>query len=102
MKTKVKALTSFMHGRVHANAGDEVEVTKGEADELVAAGLAQIGGDSPVEDVAPPAEDAAPPTEDADDLLGGDTGEKMEDEPRNKMATAPENKAAKPHKAKAK
>lgn len=80
MKTKIKALTSFMHGRTHAHVGNEVEVSKGEADELVKAGMAEVV-----------AGEAAPADEGVDDLLGGDS--KMEDQPENKMESEPENKA---------
>lgn len=76
MKITVKALTSFMHGRIHAHAGDEVEVTKGEADELAKAGMAQI-----VEEKAVPAEEPE--------------GAKMDTTVQNKMEAEPENKAAK-------
>lgn len=70
MKVKVKAATSFMHGRVIAHVGDEVELTKGEADELRAAGLVQ---DAEVK--------AEPAPEN-----------KMDEPPVNKMDTAPANK----------
>lgn len=86
MKIKVKAITSVMHGRHHMQAGDELEVTKGEADELQKAGLVQIVGEQEAA--------AQPGTPDtkvaAEDLTGV---EKMEDEPQNKMEPAPENKA---------
>jgi len=96
MKTKVKALTSFMHGRVHAHLGDELEVTKGEADELEKVGLAAPVKDepAPVEQSKAPAPEKAPQAAEADtdvdDLLGG---EKMDAEPQNKMDAEPENKA---------
>lgn len=77
MKTKVKALDSFVHGRTHLVAGDEAEFSKGEADELLKAGLVEIAGQQ--EEVAPP--DAS--QQDA----------KMDDEPQNKMEAAPENKS---------
>lgn len=101
MKTKVKALTSFMHGRVHAHLGDEIEVTKGEADELVNAGLVQIAG-APAAAVEEPAKDpAVEEVTDPDDLVGGH--QKMDDAPENKMEAEPENKGAgKPKTAKAK
>lgn len=108
MKTKVKALTSFMHGRVHAHLGDELEVTKGEADELEKAGLVNVvkgetdaagSAQEPAEESAPaaPEEKVEAPSEpaadndDVNDLLGG--GEKMNAAPENKMDAEPKNKA---------
>lgn len=103
MKTKIKALTSFMHGRVHAHQGDEVEVSKGEADDLINAGLAEkLGADGAAPEVLDTQVVAAQkdPTlqlrndqdEGVDDLLGGE-GQKMDDAPQNKMEDAPDNKA---------
>lgn len=92
MKTKVKAITSFMHGRVHSHAGDELEVTKGEADELQKAGLVQFSDEQ--EEAAQPATQDPQAGDDVDDLLGDDSGAKMDEEPKNKMETAPENKGA--------
>lgn len=114
MKTKVKALTSFVHGRVQAYQGDEVEVTKAEAEELTKAGMVQAAGEDggndttaatptaaedrrtvPDEDLppepAPLSIDDANTPDDVDDLLGD--GTKMNDAPQNKMEDAPENKA---------
>lgn len=82
MKIQVTANTSFMHGRVHMHAGDTAEFTKGDAQELIDAGLVRVGG------AEQPAEQAA---EGADDLLGD--GAKMDRAPENKMDDAPENKA---------
>lgn len=94
MKIKVKAVTSVMHGRHHMQAGDELEVTKGEADELRNAGLVQLVADEPqaaAEQAEAPA--TAPADDDVTDLLGGDVDAKMAEAPQNKMEPAPENKA---------
>jgi hypothetical protein len=87
MKTKIKATTSFMHGRIHAHAGDELEVSKGEADDLVKAGMAEVAAEAQAEE-----QTAAPvaPDDGVDDLLGD---AKMEDAPQNKMEAEPDNKA---------
>jgi hypothetical protein len=94
MKTKVTATTSFMHGRVHAHAGDELEVTKGEAEDLVKAGLAADQGAVPQEAAPTPQADG-----DVDDLLGD---AKMDGEVENKMDAAPSNKGSTKSTAKAK
>lgn len=67
MKVTVIARDSFAHGSRQYVAGDPVEVSKGEADELLKAGLVADGS--------------------------GAGGEKMEGQARNKMEAAPENKA---------
>lgn len=74
MKIEVKAATSFAHGSRSYNVGDQVEVTKGEADELEKAGLITLG-EAPGEQEPEPAE-------------------KMADDVENKMADAPANKAS--------
>lgn len=103
MKTKVKATTSFMHGRIHAHLGDEIEVTKGEADELIKAGMAHevVAQEEAAQPAEAPAE--AQPADDVDDLLGGeDAAQKMDGEVENKMEPAVENKGVKTPKAKGK
>jgi hypothetical protein len=87
MKTKITALTSFMHGRIHAHAGDELEVSKGEADDLVKAGMAEA---AEVAAESQPEEQTAAPDDGVDDLLGD---AKMDDAPQNKMEAEPDNKA---------
>ncbi len=69
MNTKVKALSSFVHGRVQLQQGQEAEFTKGDADELAKSGLVEIVG-------------------------GGEdhTETKMAEPVENKMADAPANK----------
>lgn len=92
MKTKVKALTSFVHGRMHVTPDDDAfEVSKGEADELQKAGLVQLA-DEQEEATQPAAQDAE--ADDVTDILGDDADGKMEDAPRNKMDAAPDNKGA--------
>lgn len=88
--TKVKALTSFVHGRVQMHQGDEQEFSKGDADDLVKAGMVQIVADDPQPEPQP-ADDGV------DDLLGE---EKAEPAPENKMEAAPKNKAEAKPKAK--
>jgi hypothetical protein len=73
MHTKVKALTSFVHGATVLSPGQEAHFTKGDAEELVKSGLAERIGDASEED----------------DLLG----EKAEPAVKNKMADAPANKS---------
>lgn len=83
MKTKVTALTSFMHGRVHAQYGDQIELSKADADALAAEGLVQLAAEeTPMS--------AAQADEGVDDLLGGD--QKMDAAPENKMEADPDNK----------
>lgn len=79
---KIKALTTFMHGRLYLGRGDTETVEASEARELAAAGLVEILPASTAE---------APAEENLDDLVGG---EKMADEVQNKMAPAPTNKKA--------
>lgn len=83
MKITVKAVTSFSHGALNTNIGQEFELTKPEAAELQAAGLVSI--------VTAPAAEPDPEAE-AD---RPDGGTKMADEPENKMADAPTNKTSK-------
>jgi hypothetical protein len=78
MQTKVKALDSFFHGRVSAERGSEYQFPKGEADELVKAGLAEIVSHDDGE-----AQEPAP------------ADEKMSVQLENKMAESPANKRAK-------
>lgn len=87
MKTTATALGSFAHGAKQYVAGDQVEATKGEAEELRKAGLVAF------EDVAPQTgvTDSPAAEDDLDDLVGGD---KAEAAPKNKMAPAPANKKA--------
>lgn len=68
MKVTMIAQDSFAHGARTYVAGDRLEVSKGEADELKAAGL--VSDDEP------------------------ESGEKMSESVENKMEAAPKNKAA--------
>lgn len=112
MKIKVTAVTSFTHGPLSTHVGQEFELTKVEAAELVGAGLVMIGAapDPELEiepepetnlvsepapasalpstpEPAPSLDSAAPPVD--------NEASKMADEPKNKMADAPMNKASK-------
>lgn len=94
MKTKVKAVTSFVHGRTYMRSGDEAEFTKGEAEDLEKVGLVQrLDADG---QTAP-----ADEQDDASDMLGGDE-EKADSAPSNKMEPEPKNKAASKSSTKAK
>lgn len=93
MKSNVKALTSFVHGRVKMEEGDEHEFTKAEADELFKAGLVMHVT------YEQEAEKSAFADEDVGDLLG-EGEQKMDDAPENKMEAAPKNKAEPKAKAK--
>lgn len=73
MHTKVKALTSFVHGATVLSHGQEAHFTKGDAEELAKSGLVEIV------------------THDDSDSLLGD--EKMAGDIDNKMAKAPANKS---------
>lgn len=88
MKTNVKALDSFVHGRVHMTAGDKYEFSKGEAEELQKAGLVEIVGQE--EDAPEPAAQV----EEVTQPVADEQGAKMTEAPENKMADAPENKGA--------
>lgn len=74
MKTKVKALETFYHGKERAEIGGEYQFTKGDAEDLAKAGLVEI------------LEEKAVQTSRFQDM-------KMEDAPENKMADAPANKS---------
>lgn len=80
MKTQVIANTSFMHGRVHLEAGQTGEFSKGDADDLAKAGLVRIADSQSTEqpESSEPVVDIS-----TDDLLGD--GTKMDDAPANKM-----------------
>jgi hypothetical protein len=71
MQIKVKALQNLAHGRFNPTKGQEFEVTKGEADELLSTGLVSLVQDQ-------------------------DAGEKSAPELQNKMEDAPSNKAEQP------
>jgi hypothetical protein len=90
MKTKIKATASFMHGRIRADAGDELEVTKGEADEMVKAGLVQIVNDEQAAQSEQPAETQQMT---AESEPAQSVEAKMAEAPENKMEDVPENKA---------
>lgn len=89
--TKVKAISSFMHGRTHLHAGEEGELSKGDAAELQKLGMVElIDDDEPAQEenlddvLGEPAQE-----ESLDDVLGEkmDTGaveNKMDAEPKNK------------------
>lgn len=66
MHARIKAKTSFTHGRTTVHEGQEAHFTKGDAAELVKAGLAEHIADA---------------TDEEEALLG----EKMDDAPKNKM-----------------
>lgn len=90
MKVTTTAATSFVHGNRKYEPGDPVETTKGEADELRAAGLVGDAPDAPEGPVSAPEDESG-----AEDMLGeGDAkmaetaGNKMEDAPKNKATTA--------------
>lgn len=68
MQIKVKALQNLAHGRFNPTKGQEFEVTKGEADELMSTGRVSLVQDQ-------------------------DSGEKSAPELQNKMEDAPSNKA---------
>lgn len=72
MKTKVKALTMFVHGRTDAVSGETYELSKSDADELIAAGL--------VEQVKEPAKKEA----EVEDKEAAPVENKMEEAPENK------------------
>lgn len=74
MKTKVKALETFYHGKDRAEIGGEYQFTKGDAEDLAKAGLVEI------------VEDKAIDTPRLQDV-------KMADAPENKMAEAHANKS---------
>lgn len=74
MKTKVKALQTFVHGRERAEIDGEYQFTKGDAEDLAKAGLVEIVEEKAIE---------TPRLQDV----------KMEDAPENKMAEAPSNKS---------
>lgn len=84
---KITALDSFAHGAKQYVAGDPVQVSKGEAEDLRKAKLVSI------EDVAPQTgvTDSQPAEDDLEDLVGG----KAEPAPLNKMEPAPANKGKK-------
>lgn len=75
MKIKLRALQNFQHGRLGAEAGNEYEFTKGDADDLIKAGLAEII-----------AEQSAP-VEAADTKMAPEVQNKMEATPTNKAVT---------------
>lgn len=72
---KIKALDTFMHGRLEMAAGDTETIESGEARELEKAGLVSI---------------------ETDDVDEGSADTKMDSEVLNKMDDAPSNKTAKP------
>lgn len=92
-KTQVTANTSFMHGRVHMHAGETGEFTKGDADELVKAGLVREGGSEAQTEqgtaAEPQAGEEVPHTGIEDDDILGD---KADTPVENKMDAAPANK----------
>jgi hypothetical protein len=75
MITKMKAVTSFVHGNKKYDEGDDVEVTKGDADGLEKAGLVVSAEDQRAEVEADGKMDSAPQN-------------KMEPDPANKMDQA--------------
>jgi hypothetical protein len=89
-KIQVTAISSFMHGRVHMQAGETGEFSKGDADDLAKAGLVHVGDSAQSTTTTttnttatePQAGDPAADI-DTDDLLGD--GAKMDDAPANKM-----------------
>lgn len=90
MKVQIKALDGFSHGALLAAPGGEYTMNKGDADDLVKIGLAEI---LPAAEEAPTGvTDSKPAEDDLADLVGG---EKMDDAPLNKMEPAPANKGKK-------
>lgn len=91
-KIQVTAISSFMHGRVHMNAGETGEFSKGDAEDLEKAGLVRVGDSAQSEQTGDPGPQAAPVVNDAaqdeDDILG----DKAADPVENKMDPAPANK----------
>lgn len=86
---KVKILDSFAHGRPVYEAGQIVEFSPGEAEELRKAGRVEF-----VNDVAP--QTGVTDSQDTDDLLGdADADVKAAPAPQNKMEPAPANKGKK-------
>lgn len=81
MKTKAIALDSFAHGKTQYVAGETIELSKSEAEEMRKAGHVSFDDAD-----SPPADD------DLEDLVGGD---KAEAAPKNKMQPAPANKGKK-------
>lgn len=74
MQIKVKALQNLAHGRFNLTKGQEFEVTKGEADDLIKSGFAQQAGSA------------------SEDGLADNQGAKAESAPDNKMERAHLNK----------
>lgn len=52
MKTQAKALQNFQHGRLTAEAGTQYEFSKGDAADLVKAGLVEVIDEQPAPQVA--------------------------------------------------
>lgn len=108
MKVQIKALHAFSHGALLTVPDGEYTINKGEADELVKAGLVEIlpaEAEAPQTGVTdsqpltlhversetPIVTDSKPADDDADDLVGL----KAEPAPQNKMEAAPANKGKK-------
>jgi hypothetical protein len=89
---KVKALDHFQHGRVAAARGGEYNFSKGDADDLVKAGLVELVGESDKDDDARVKQMPQPGDVVADEEEGI-LGSKMDQQPHNKMAEAPVNKS---------
>lgn len=79
MTTKIKAVTSFAHGRLSLHRGESASVTAADAAELEKAGFVTV---------SKPASDKQHEEQTADDQ-----GEKMEPLTINKMADAVDNKS---------
>lgn len=108
-KIKVRATMMFVHGRINAERGQELELSKGEADDLTKAGLVEHTTENSTAQPAVDAQmasapEADPPSPDPqpgdvvtetghddDDILG----EKAAAPAENKMAKAPANKSTK-------
>lgn len=102
-KIQVKAVTMFVHGRFNVMHGQELEMSKGEADDLIKAGLVQVveGDKAQAEQPAIDAQLASAPAaepqpgdvvietgHDEDDVLGEKAAAPVE----NKMEPASANK----------
>jgi hypothetical protein len=97
MKVQVKALSGFVHGRLHAEKHGQYELPKTEAADLEKAGLVKIVDESEGQAVNPMGgrqhHDVGDVVTDAHDDLLGDGGEKMDAAPKNKMARGAANKS---------
>jgi hypothetical protein len=71
MKTQVRALDSFSHGRQNPKRGETIVVGQGEAEDLEKAGLVEIVGEAP---------------DDPEEKIAPITSNKMAPKPANKVA----------------